>query len=165
MQCTCGCSIAPMKRVGCLPAALLQRRVRRGDHEVQFGQHVGLEVQATVLEDVDLHTGEHGDVVVSPARLADRRGVFGQAILIQAVRLDLALGMLGNAEVPVAAPAAGLDHLLDGVRTVRGGRVHVQVAADVARLKQGGQVVGPGGLDLSAVLAQLRRDQRSPSFA
>ena len=66
--------------------------------------------------------------------------------------------VVGDRQVLVSALARGQRHLLDRVVTVGGHRVAVQVAADVLQLDQPRQRPVAGGLQLAAVLAQLRLD-------
>src|SRR4029453_1515704 len=67
--------------------------------------------------------------------------------------------MVGDGQERVAAPLRLLSHLLDRVLAVRRPRrVAMEVAAKVAQLDQFRQRPFAGSLQLTEVLAQLRRD-------
>ena len=70
------------------------------------------------------------------------------------------LAVVGQHLVGVAAAARGLGHDLDAVRAVGPVGVAVQVAAQVVERDEARQRAGEGRLDLAAVLAQLRLDER-----
>jgi len=81
-----------------------------------------------------------------------------KAPAIEPVDHGQALGMLGDPEVFETLLLRSLGHLLQRAVTIGGDRVVVQIAAQVRALDQGWQQAVTCGLDLAAVLAQLRGD-------
>ena len=77
------------------------------------------------------------------------------ALVVEAVGHGQVFGVVGDGDVAVTHGEGGLGHFADGVVTVGGGSVHVQVAADVGCVDQPGQGVTGCRLDFSEVLAQL----------
>ena len=70
------------------------------------------------------------------------------------------LAVIGDRDVLEARGPRRERHRLDVVLAVGRGRMQVQVAAEVGPRDQRGQRVALGGLDLAAMLAELRRDER-----
>ena len=68
--------------------------------------------------------------------------------------------MIGDRDVFVAELLAGQHHCFDAVAAIAPGRMHVEVAADMAFEHEPGQRVAFSGLDLVISGAQLRRNER-----
>ena len=69
--------------------------------------------------------------------------------------------MVGDGVVRVAdASAAAVEHLLQRREPVGEVRVGVQVAPELLQVHEVGQLARERGLDLAAILAQRRRDER-----
>ncbi len=150
----------PQHPVGRLGRVLTQGDVGAGDHPVQLGEHLVLIIESAVAEDVALRAGEEHDAFHLVVRIANGGGVFEEAIGVEAVGLDLALGVVRDREERVAERLCGLGHLDDAGGAVAGGGVRVQVALHVARLNERRQLVFLGDVDLAAIFAQLRGDPR-----
>jgi len=71
-------------------------------------------------------------------------------------------GVVGDGDVGVAHLLCLVAHLQDGVLSVGGGGVHLQVPADVSQFDQAGEFPLFGSLDLPAVLAELRGIREAP---
>ncbi len=66
--------------------------------------------------------------------------------------------MVGDGDVAEAAGEGGFGHLTDGVASVGGVGVHVEVAVDVGAGDEVGEGMGGGGFDLAGVFAKLGWD-------
>ena len=128
------------------PVELLEQLVVVVERAVGEHVHLGARQQREALE---LHAAHALDLA---------QQLVGRHVVAEAV----AGRVVGDRDVLVAALAGRLGHLLDRVAAVRGDRVHVQVAADVAELDQLRQLALAGGRQLAAVLAQLGRDVLHP---
>ena len=156
-------------------ARLAPRDVERGHDEVERREQVVLEVERAVGADLELAAVEQPEPARrrlrwrGPGRLLRREpGVEPRddlALLRHLVGREPAgdrerLGVVGQDLVGVAAPPGGLGHDLDRVDAVGPVRVAVQVAAQVGDVDEGRQRARERRLDLAAVLAQLRLDER-----
>ena len=71
---------------------------------------------------------------------ADAGGVGEGAVVVHAVGHGEIFGVVGDGDVVEAAGDGGFGHLADGVGAVGLGGVHVEVAAEVARVMRCGRV-------------------------
>jgi hypothetical protein len=142
-----------------------ERGVQRGHHPVELGQQLVVVVERAVGKHVDLGPGEQTQPVEAGVDLAHALGVAAQLtggyVVAEAVRGRV----VRDRQVLVAALERGTGHLLDGVASVGGSGVAVQVAADVLEANQPGQRTFPSGAQLATVLAQLRLDVLHPEHA
>ena len=92
--------------------------------------------------------------------LADPARVFERAALVEPVGHRERLAVIGDGDVREAGGPGGERHGFGVGAAVGGGRVHVQIAAQVGERQQAWQCAALGGLDLAAVLAQLGRNVR-----
>ena len=133
--------------------------VHAADHQVEFGQGVVGEVHGAVFEDVALDAGEDADAGSALAvDVADLAGEVHHALFVEAVGHGEGLGVVGDGDVLVAQGARGLGHFEQGGAAVGLGGVHVEVAAQVAKLDELGQAAFGGGFDFARILAQLGRN-------
>ena len=151
--------------LGLLRGRQVEAGVEGDEDEVEPGEHLVLEVERAVAQDVHLHRAQDADLGVAGAHLVDLLPLLAQAVGVEPAGHRQRLAVVGDHHVLVAAGGAGLDHLLDGVAAVRPGRVHVEVAAQVLDPDQVGEPAGRRGLDLAAVLAQLGGIQARPTVA
>ena len=84
--------------VGHLLAVLVERRVDRGDDDVERGEAVVGEIQRAVRPDVALDAGEQPDAVLAVER-ADPRGVRERARFVEAVGHRERLAVVGDRDV------------------------------------------------------------------
>ena len=131
----------------------------RGDDDVELGEAVVGEIHRAVGPDVALDAGEHGDAVEPLAQGADAAGLLERAPLVEPVGHRQRLAVIGDRDVGEAGVAGGARHRLGIGAAVGGGGVHVQIAAQIGEASRARQGAALGGLDLAAVLAQLRRDE------
>ncbi len=130
--------------------------------KVELLQNAVGQVQAAVLQDVDLAGLEHHDAVQTLVDPVDLGDLCGQALGVQTVGHRDVLGVIGDGEVLVAARPRRLGHGADGVVAVAGPGMAVQVATDIAQLHQSRQRSLLGGFHLAAILPELGRDPRQP---
>ena len=135
-------------------------RVHRGDDDVERGEAVVGEVELPSARMSHSMPASSVKPAKRPFSARTRAACAQRARLVEAVGHRQRLAVVGDGDVlePRAAAAAG--HLLERVAAVGLGRVHVQVAAEVAARQQPRQRAAPRPLDLAAVLAQLRRHPR-----
>ena len=108
--------------------------------------------------------GQHGKAFQRLRQRAGLRGVVERPRFIQAVGHGQRFRMIGDRDVFEPAFARRTRHGLERLAPVRLGRVHVEIAAQVARLDEGRQRAGGRGLQLAAVFTQLGR-QSTPARA
>ena len=101
----------------------------------------------------------------TPRRMRNGATPLVDRLDLRPLRLEAPLAevvrVVGEAEELVAARRRSPRHLLDRRLAVGGpGRVAVHLAPEVAELDEPRQRAGAGRLELAAVLAQLRRDER-----
>ena len=135
----------------------LESRVHGDHHHIQLRQRVVVQVQRSVVEDVDfrgLQNRQRREMLLQRfngpelAAKAFRRHAAGDAQRLRVVR---------NRDVVIAARLGGDRHLLERVPAVAGGGVHLQIATDVVHRHQRRQPSFQRGLDFAAVFTQLRR--------
>src|SRR6202030_3679219 len=81
------------------------------------------------------------------------------ARFVHAVGERQRLAVVGDGDVLVSESARRGGHGFDRVLAVSGRGMHLQIAAKVAQLDEVWKLVLRGGLDFTAVLAQLRRNE------
>ena len=144
--------------VGHLLAFLVERRVHRGDDEVERGEAVVGEVERAVRLDVALDAGEQPDAEPLGVDRANARGVLERAALVEAVGHRQRLAVIGDGDVLAAPPSRAASAI---VRTSSLPSVSVlcmwRSPRRSARSIRRGSVRARGGVDLAAHLAQLRR--------
>ena len=139
-------------------AVLIETGMHAGDDDLHLRQHLIVQIQSAVGQNIHLDAGEDADAALHLAvHRADALDVFERPLLIQAVGHGQVFRVVGDGDVLVAASQRGLSHLADGVVSVGGIGVHVQVAAQVGLLNEPGQRVAGGSLNLAQVLAHLGR--------
>ena len=142
--------------VGALPL----RDVQRGDDPVELGQHVVGQIERAVAHDVDLAARQQLEAVERLAHAVHRLDLPAHVVGLEADAHAHAAGVVGDRHVLVSARPHGLDDIEQRVLAVAAPvAVQVQVAADVRRLDELGQLVGARELQLAVVLAQLGRDR------
>ena len=100
--------------------------------------------------------------VVAAVERADVGRMLQRARLVEAVGHGQRAAVIGDGDVLEAGVARRPRHRPGVGAAVGGRRVHVQVAAHVLEGDEPRQRAGFGGLDLAAILAQFRRDERQP---
>src|SRR4030042_3134526 len=89
----------------------------------------------------------------------------GQPLFVQTSGHAYRLRMVGDSDVSVTHFLGLLGHLRDGILTIRGGGMHLQIPADIRQLYQPGEHPLLGRLNLSPVFPQFRWNQgKSHSF-
>ncbi len=145
--------------VGHLFDGLVEVGVDAGDDDVHLGEGGVVEVEGAVGEDVDLDAGEDADPSFHlGVDFADGFDVGESALVVEAVGHGEIFAVVGDGDVGQAAGKGGFGHLTDGVATVGGVGVHVEVAADVCAGDEVGEGVGGGGFEFAGVFAQLGWD-------
>jgi len=84
--------------------------------------------------------------------------VLGHAFLVQPIGDSDGFRMVGDGDISVAQRFGGRGHFLDGVFSVAGGSVHLQVALHVRAFDEMRKLVPFGGFNFAAAFAQLRFD-------
>src|SRR5215469_12938452 len=144
---------------GHLVSRLLEAAVDAGNHNVHLGQHFVGEVESSIGKNVHLDAGEDADATLHLlVDLTDALQVLKGPLIVEAVNHGQVLRVVGDRDVLHAAGDGCFSHLSDGVVAVAGGGVHVEIALDVRRLDETGQVTFCRGLDFAEVLAHLRRN-------
>ena len=92
---------------------LLERGVRARHHPVEFGEQVVCVVERAVRQDVDLAARPDLHVRMPLARLVDRLDVRAQPRLVETVRLELALRMVGDRDRLEPARERPLDEFVN----------------------------------------------------
>ena len=116
-------------------------------------------IELAILEDVDFGADEHADAQafgIGGAKIFD---VLGHALVVETIRYGDGFGMVGDGDVFVAEGFGGGGHFFDGVFSIAGGGVHLEVALDVAEFDELGEFVFFGGFDFAGVFAQFGRDE------
>ena len=117
---------------GHLLGGLVEAGVDAGDDDVHLGEGGVVEVEGAVGEDVDFDAGEDADASFHfGCRLRGWLDVGEGACVVEAVGHGEGFGVVGDGDVFEAAGEGGFGHLADGVATVGGVGVHVEVTADV----------------------------------
>ncbi len=88
--------------------------------------------------------------------------MFGQLLFVHSPGHAHRLGMVGDGDIGIAHLFRLAGHLQDGVFSVGGGGVHLQVPADVRKLDQPGEGSFFRGLDFPPVFPEFRRDRGKP---
>ena len=139
-------------------AALVKAAVDAGDDHIHLRQHVVVQVERAICQDVYFDPSEDAHPPLHlPVHLANALHVLQRALLVQPVRHGQILGVVGDSDVPVSEIQGCVGHLANAVPAVRRMGVHVHIAAQVRLLDQPRQCVTGGRLNLTQVLAQLRR--------
>ena len=128
-------------------------------HPLELGEDVVREVERAVREDVALAAAEDPERRQHLVRGRDLLGLAPEVVGVEPRDDADVAGVVADRQVLVAERLRGAPHLLDGRLPVRGGRVDVEVAADVAELEQVGR------RRRRVELAELRRRQRSRARA
>ena len=135
-----------------LGRAAVERGVERGDHPVELGEHVVVDVERAVGPDVRLDPAEHAKRLQARVDLVDLLPLRLEPAVAEVVRV------VGEAQEPVAAALRGERHLLDRALAVRRpGRVAVHLAAEVAELDERRKLAVSRRRDLGRPLAELGR--------
>ena len=117
--------------VGHLRAFEIHIGVDGGDDHVELRKHFVVQIERAVFQDVDFDSRQQADSGHALLRRANFFDLLERAFLVHAVGDGDGFRMVGQRDVFVAERARGLAHLFDGVLAVRGGRVHLQIAANV----------------------------------
>ena len=131
-----------------------------GDDPIGFGQQIVGQIEPTLFEDVDLDALQHGNAAQPLVDLVDFGVLLSQLRLVEPAGHGDAFRVIGNGDVFQPTLLGGFGHGLDSGPTVGPGAVHVQIAADVGRFDQPGQLSGVGPVELAACFPQFRRDPR-----
>ncbi len=135
-------------------------RVHRRDDEIELGEAFVGEIERAVRQDVAFDSGEHLNALDALVERADSRRMLERAPFVEAVGHGQRLAVIGNRDVAATGCASGEDHGLELVLPVGGGRVHVEVAAQVAVSNERRQRAFRGRRDLAAVFAKFWRNPR-----
>ena len=122
-------------------------------HPLELGEHVVGEVERAVREDVALAAAQDPERREQLVRGGDLLALPADVVRVEPGDDPHVARVVADREVLVAESLGGAAHLLDGRLAVRGRRVRVQLAADVAELEQVGR------RRRRVELAQLRRRQ------
>ena len=114
--------------------------------------------------DVALDAREHGDALEAPLSARIARACSSARGFVEAVRHRERPAVIGDGDVLEPGSPRRERHGLRVGAAVGGGRVHVQIAAQVraAAISRGSAAAFRGG-DFAAVLAQLRGYEARPS--
>ncbi len=129
-----------------------------GDDYVELGQDFVTEVQRAILQDIDFDAGEQadsGDAFLSGADFLD---LSERALFVHAICDGDGFGMVGEGDVFIAEGFGGFTHFFNGVASVGGGGVHLEVAANVLKLYELRHFVIFGGFDFAGHFAKFRLD-------
>ena len=163
--------------LGQLGTRLAARDVERSDDQVERREQLVWIVELAVGADLELAAVQQAEALVvrlgrrRPSLLlrrealvegADERALFLDALGGEAARDRERLRVIGHDLVGVAAAARELSHGFDRHRAVGPVRMGVEVALEVGLGDEIRQAAGEGRLDLAAILAQLRLDERQP---
>src|SRR6476661_9705238 len=132
--------------------------VQRGQDDVAAFQDLVIEVEGTVLEDVDFYSMQDGDVGHAPAERDDLLALSGDVFQRELPGGEGTLRVVGDGDVLVAELLGGRHHGGDRVATVTPGAVHVQVAADMGVADQHRQLTALCRFDLARAFSQFRRN-------
>ena len=110
--------------------------VERRQHDVEALEDGVLEIEAAVGQDVDLDAVEDRHPGKLLAQRVDLFALPRDVVARQRARRGGAGRVVGDRDVLVPERMAARDHRLERVAAVAVGRVHVQVAADVARVDE-----------------------------
>ena len=146
--------------IGHLRLILREMRVDRGDDDVELRRGSRRPDRAAVGEDVALDAGEQRQPLETAVERPDARRVFERArssrpLAIASALLWSVMAMYRGRDGAPRRPWPRASSLPS-----RRGRVHVQIAAQIAARDERGQGARDGGLDFAAVLAQLGLDPR-----
>jgi len=134
--------------------------VDAADDPVAGGQQVVIHVEFAILEDVDFDAREQADAVDIRVGVVNAIDMRFEAIGGHAVGDAHGLGVVGDGDVLVPEVAGGAAHLFDAVRAVGLGGVHVDVASNVARFDEIGEVASFGCFDFTVALTDFGGDVR-----
>ena len=123
-------------------------------HPFELGEHVVRKVERPIRQDVALAPAQDPERRQQLVRGGDLHGLPAEVVGIEPRDDADVARVVADRQVLVAERLRGAAHLLDGRLAVGGGRMDVEVAADVAELEQ------VGGRRRRIELAQLGRRQR-----
>jgi hypothetical protein len=152
----------PQQAVGHLGLVLAERRMHRGDDDVELREAVVGEVHRAVGR--MSHSMPASTVMPSSAivELADARA--WASARTSSSPLAIASARLWSVMAMYSSPAArAASAIVSASRGRRSGGVHVQVATEILSLDQPGKRPGFGRRDFSPVLAQLGGTNARPS--
>ena len=147
---TCGLLDRAQQAVGHLLSILVERRVHRGDDDVERGEAVVGEIERAVGHDVALDAGE--DRTPTPSASSARMRAACASARRSSRPLAIASDWLWSVMAMYSSPAsrAAAAIVRDVVLAVGLGGVHVEVAAQIgARSMRRGQRVAPAAASIS----------------
>ena len=137
----------------------------RADRVVEFTQEVVRIVERSIRQNIHFGGFQDAETAQACVELVDVFDLRPQILDRNAARDLEALGMIGDADILVAALSRRLRHVLDGIAAVARRRMRVKLAPDVLRRHQHGQGVLRGTLDFVVSFAQFRFDILQAEFS
>ena len=134
--------------------------MQRGEHDVEAGEQVVLEVERSVVHDVDLDPVQDLDAAVTLTQKLHFRALVGDLLRRQLARRPCPLRVIGDGDVLVSQLSRREHHVLDRVAAVAPRAVHVEIAADVPVGDEARQRALFGGRDLVGSFTKLRGNER-----
>ncbi len=135
--------------------------VHGGDHIIELAHNLVTEIEAAILENVHLAAGKDAEALFGHLLIQclDLFDLFQQSLLIQPIRLERRLAVIGDAKVLQTQLMRRLRHLAQSRATIAGGGVVVKDTAQILKLDEAWQTTVLGGIYLARVLPQLRIDE------
>ena len=135
--------------------------VQAGNNDVELGEQGVVKIELG-FEDVHLDAAEQAEgVAVGLELLVDARDLgdlFAEPRLVEAVGLERCARVVGDGPVVAAQPAHVVGDLLERLGAVAPVGVVVQRALEIGPLDEARDFARLAGVELTLVLAQLRRD-------
>ena len=138
----------------------LELGVHAGHHDVEPAQQVGILVEGTVLQDVDLDAGEDPKRRQLGVQRLDHFELTHQALGVEAVGDGEPRAVVGERQVLVTELGGGLGHLVDGAPAV--GPVGMAVAVPPQQGPELGGAPRQGGRRLRLEVQEVGRASRPP---
>ena len=125
------------------------------DDIIEGGEDLVREIQRSILENIAFGAGEDAEIAVGGVEFRDAGDLRGEALFVEAVRLERRLRVVGDAEVFEPQFLRGGDHIFESGAAVACGCVIVKCASQVTPLNEVRELVFLGSVDFAPVLAEF----------